>query len=371
MAHRHVGVLDGVRGLAVLLVMAHHLGWTMPDTTWLGALVHTACLRGFVGVDLFFVLSGYLITGGLIAPSPLATGARMKRFYVRRALRIFPLYYACIGMGSIVALSVGARPPNLLFWVYLHNYWQARHPDPEAWTVHLWSLAIEEQFYLVWPTVMLLLPRARIPSTALILVGGVVARLGILLYGGMSIVGASAFVYCATYTRMDGLLCGALVAIVESDKTSTAYAWWTRLRVPGLMLVLLVYLALHLAADGSDVLTRVSIGFEVFALAYGFALVLSATIDGTVAPHLTRFFDRKLLQACGKISYGMYVIHWPIMALLIPSLRRTTESLSPWAGTFLNLALLPVGAVVTYFLARASYRWFESPFLALKERFAD
>lgn len=369
---RHVAALDGLRGVAVLLVMACHFSQTIPETTWLGAIVARSFYEGWVGVDVFFVLSGYLITSGLVMPSELDVPARMRRFYVRRTLRIFPLYYAVLAVGSIVCLTVGLKPPGLTYWLYVDNLPVVGDHDATSWTGHLWSLAIEEQFYLVWPAFMLLVPRRRAHVTLLLLVLVVAARFAILFSSDLRFTDATAFVYRVTFTRADGLLAGALLAIVESDPESRAARIWNRVRVPGLFLLLSLFLVPRLlSATGEDTLARMAWSFEPLALAYAFAVVVSAAVEGTYAPRLTRFLSKPWLMACGRVSYAMYLFHWPLAAAARPLVKHMNAVVSAWTSTLLHLALMPAAAVAVFLLARLSYRYFESPFLALKSRFAD
>ncbi len=355
----------------MLLVMACHFSQTVPETTWLGAAVGGFFYIGWVGVDVFFVLSGYLITNGLIAPSALTLGARMRRFYVRRTLRIFPLYYATLAVGSIACAFVGAPRPDLAFWLYVDNLPPFDTASRDAWTGHLWSLAVEEQFYLIWPAVMLLIPKARARVTALLILLGVVARFYVLFRSGPSFEESTGVVYHATFTHADGLLAGALVAIVESDPSSLAARVWSRVRLPGLLVVLPLFLVPRLLSNGYDNLARVAWGFQTLTLAYGFAVVVSVSVEGTTAPTLARLFSQGWLRACGRVSYGMYLFHWPLTAIVRPHLRALMGTLSPWTGTMVHLALLPVATVFVFLLAQASYRFFEAPFLSLKTRFSD
>ena len=224
---KHFAALDGVRGLAIILVMAYHYMVLMPFTIHsaaLGAAV-VVCSKGWCGVDLFFVLSGFLITG--ILYDSRENPRYFRNFYARRTLRIFPLYYA-------VLLSVAA----LLFlaWLLVPRLWLAQPKlgelaavQPWLWTyttniavakgipvplvAHFWSLAVEEQFYLVWPLVMFALPkRAMAPVALSLATAALFIRLG-LTYAGWS----DGAIYVLTPCRMDSLAAGALAAILMRD----------------------------------------------------------------------------------------------------------------------------------------------------------
>lgn len=322
-----------------------------------------------MGVDLFFVLSGYLITLGLVAPTEGVTvGKRIGDFYARRALRIFPLYYAAIAIGSVICVLAKVSPPGPAFWLYVHNYAQARDLHLEVWTGHLWSLAIEEQFYLVWPAAMLLLPRARLRVTAALLVLGVAARALVIFAGGMDSAHASHFVYRATFTHADGLLVGAMVAIVEGSAPAPS---WRRLRMPLVALASLAYVAPQIASSNEeDAFARVALCVEPLMLACVFSVVVSFAVEGTAVPNLARVLSSRALRACGRVSYGMYMLHWPLLLLVLPWLRRANDSLSPWGATLFELGFVACAIPIVFGIAQLSYRFFESPLLALKARFS-
>ena len=150
--------LDGVRGIAILLVVLFHLPM---QPGWGGALGLTLPF-GWMGVQLFFVLSGFLITRILISSKEQPFGAYLRRLYVRRVLRIFPLYYGFLLALGAVYLATALPEPLERYWPYLATFtWNWTRADA-AWEesnrfVHLWSLSVEEQFYLVWPALVVLL----------------------------------------------------------------------------------------------------------------------------------------------------------------------------------------------------------------------
>ncbi|MGH7284683.1 MAG: acyltransferase family protein [Polyangiaceae bacterium] len=372
-APRYVAALDGMRGIAVLMVLACHFSQTIPVSTKLGAFLNQVFYGGWAGVDAFFVLSGYLITSGLILDSGHGTPRvrdKMRRFYIRRTLRIFPLYYATLLIGSLLSLWFGSMVPSPSFWLYIDNLPGVPGNQP-SWTGHLWSLAIEEQFYLMWPAVMLLLPRARARATIALLLACVASRFVILFWPTLDFNTATGIVYRATFGHADGLLAGALVAIVERDRTSNAARVWLRLRVPGLFLLSLAVLIPRFLTVISDPVTRVSWGLEIFVLAYGFAVVVSIIVDPSQPSRLKDWLSARWLVACGRVSYGMYLFHWPLTWLIRPKFRPWIESLSPSTGVLAHVALMPVGALIIFGIAQFSYRFFESPFLRLKNRFAE
>jgi peptidoglycan/LPS O-acetylase OafA/YrhL len=375
----HIAFLDGLRGIAVILVLLFHFSWTFPDSTPVAHALKRLLWVGWVGVDLFFVLSGYLITRGLVAPSDKPVAVRLRKFWARRVLRIFPLYYIVLIVGSIVCIAVAAPVPTLAYWFYFQNYALAFDPVVLRWTAHFWSLAIEEQFYFLWPLLAL-----RAPRRALVPVTITLALLCITLRGGMGIEmhllertsheqaeQLAKIAYRATPTHMDGLLFGALLAILGWDKESWLARTWKRLRPAALVTTALVILALFVVTQGfNDYDGRVIVvGYATLALF--FASVVSIAVDGALSPFFATLLTSRPLRACGKVSYGMYLLHWPLVVFSVPILERWQETASPVVGILLGLGVLAVGIGVTYAVAEVSFRFVETPFLRLKERFHE
>jgi peptidoglycan/LPS O-acetylase OafA/YrhL len=366
----HIAPLDGLRGAAVLAVLAFHLSWTFPEVAGPTMLARRAFWVGWVGVDLFFVLSGYLITRGLVADSAKPLKERLRLFWTRRFLRIFPLYYAFIAVGTVVALATGAFVPGAAYWLYTQNYALAFDAVRLHWTAHLWSLAIEEQFYFVWPLFALLVPKnARLPATLGLFVFGAVLR--VALIRGVQIWDietVAKLAYRATPTHMDGLLLGAAVAMMAKDPTSAIARAWARARTP-LLAVSALLLGALFWKTGLDDENRVVIAVGYPLLAVFFAGLVSAAVDEKLPAFARGALSRGLFPACGKVSYGMYILHWPLVAILAERLARAEEPMSLAQSCATALAFMVGGSLVTYAAAWASFRYFESPFLKLKEKF--
>lgn len=346
----HLAQLDGLRALAVLAVCWHH---------WMPKRYHAGLNWGAIGVDLFFVLSGFLITGILLDCRALVeSGAQgvaftAKRFYARRFLRIFPLYYAVLALAS---LALSLAPGVLLsLWTYTFNLYGAVAGGLSGSLVsHFWSLAVEEQFYLLWPWVVLCLPRR-----------GVLVAIGLaLVVAPLSrhLMFASGFPFDATRmitpSCLDLLCGGALVGVL-----ARTYGVAELARRPGTRLFAL--LATVLAAWGVWIQTRVEGGQGASALdvlvVYSrwpfFAWLVLAAARG-LPGLLGRVLASRPLGYIGSISYGIYVFH--AFALVLD--RFGLARLPP-------LARLPVYALFTLVLAALSWRFFEAPINALKERF--
>lgn len=387
-----IPTLDGMRGLAVVAVLAFHFAWTFPGDDREKAIeaidkiavrLHDFLWSGWTGVDLFFVLSGYLITRGLVAPSKKPLGGRMKAFWMRRVLRIFPLYYAVVIVGAVCGAAglAGGWIPGPSYWLYMQNYTLAFDDMVLRWTAHFWSLAIEEQFYFVWPIVALVVSRRKLIPTIAVLTLGVVGLRGILTFKGAELPGISSlltsehqvakFVYRATVTRADGLLLGAFVAVTQREATHPVAVVWRRLRFPIFVATSAALLGLYALVGGLNDYDRRIIAIGYVTLALFFASGVSMCADHVVRPGVERFLGWRPLIACGKVSYGMYIFHWPLVVFLVPRLEAMQKGMPTATQIALGLGVVIGGTALMYVAAAISFRFFETPFLRLKGKFHD
>jgi peptidoglycan/LPS O-acetylase OafA/YrhL len=378
-AHQ-IPTLDGMRGIAVLAVLAFHFAWTFPGEDpnaahgaieKLAVHLHDFLWSGWTGVDLFFVLSGFLITRGLVTPSKKPLGTRMKMFWMRRVLRIFPLYYAVVIVGTVVCLALGTWTPTIAYWLYMQNYALAFDNEVMRWTAHFWSLAIEEQFYFVWPIVALATPKKKLlPIILLVIATCVLLRAGITMKGHffdeMTI---RKFVYRATFTRCDGLLMGALVAVLQREYDHPLSYAWRRLRKPIFIGTALALLGMYILAHGLNDYDRRVMVVGYFLLAVFFASGVSLCADGVIGERARSILSSRPLVACGKVSYGMYIFHWPLVVWLVPRIEKMQEHYDTGMRIGLGLGVIVVATAAIYVCAAISYRFFESPFLRLKGKF--
>ncbi|HEV2844590.1 MAG TPA: acyltransferase, partial [Thermoanaerobaculia bacterium] len=207
MTAERLPALDGLRGLAILLVLLLH--FTVyggpPATEGIDKLFYRAAQAGWIGVDLFFVLSGFLITGILYD----AKGGEnyFRSFYARRVLRIFPLYYGALAV--FLLLVPALRPGSFWHWTYLSNVQIAREGWPDSGALgHFWSLAVEEQFYLFWPVAVLLLARRSLMAACWVCLAG-----SLLLRVGLHLADQETAAFVLTPARLDSLAAGALLAL--------------------------------------------------------------------------------------------------------------------------------------------------------------
>ncbi len=366
----HVPALDGLRGLAILLVMVGHfiLYGGMEPTLFIDRQLSKIGLTGWIGVDLFFVLSGFLITGILVDTKE--SSYFFRTFYLRRVLRIFPLYYGFLIFCFWVwprLVSISADYQSILweqgwYWSYLTNIAIARN----GWGAfhafgHFWSLAVEEQFYLVWPVVIYLLPRQSLRALCLLILFG-----SFVLRVGLGVAGYPLAAYLLMPARMDTLALGALLAIAVRERNAD-HLQWTRaawLVTGGAGGVLFVYFLWkgRLAYGDWPVYT---IGFSVIALFFGAILLIAlATPPET---RLGRFFTSSPLRFLGRYSYALYVFHHPI-SIYLPDYGFSVQTFPTWLGSQLPGLLLfsVVAFLLSIALALVSWYLVEARFLALK-----
>jgi peptidoglycan/LPS O-acetylase OafA/YrhL len=357
---RHVPALDGIRGLAILAVIIAHFRPSI-ITDPVQAYVWAVPYFGWLGVDLFFALSGFLITGILLDTK--GTTGWLWKFYVRRTLRIFPLYFGFLALLFVFLVPLAAhtfpaqaaavRENAEWYWTYTLNILIALEGEAAApiRTVHLWSLAVEEQFYLVWPWVALLLSRTGLLRLCGALLG-ISAGLRLLASFGWTPFQAPEYF---TLVRMDGIVAGSMLAAWVRGPVG-----WDVL--PDLVTVrrALVFAApavllLMFASAAVPRPVRVIVP-TAWALLFAGAVAYAAR-----APEGRARWSREL-RFLGKYSYGLYVVHFPMLLFLELSGVRTFMSVS-LSG---QIAFIGLGALCSLAVAVPSWHLFEAPILSLK-----
>ena len=364
---RHIPALDGLRGIAVLLVLLHHFTLYRPESgidRWIAAVP----LIAWCGVDLFFVLSGFLITGILLASRN--SDRYFSSFYMRRSLRIFPLYYLVIFLALVILPRLPELhrvlagpyedPPAWPYWLYLTNFSVADRGLVHGWIDVAWSLAIEEQFYIVWAVVVFLCAPGRL--------GWLCAAIILIEPFARAASGSKPeSIYFLTWFRLDGLATGALLAWMDYRGTLAKLSRWAApvAVIASLGLVAIVYEAGHPWWWNPRMQ---EVGYSLMALLGGAAVV------GAVTRGPESLWPRMLtagwLRAFGKYSYCLYLIHLPVMRAVREYVFDPFEyealAITPW----LAQSLFYVAATVPAFaLAWVSWKVFESPILAWKAKF--
>jgi peptidoglycan/LPS O-acetylase OafA/YrhL len=352
----HIVELDGLRGIAILLVCAFHFSFVMVTCPLPAAQsLQKVLWIGWCGVDLFFALSGFLITGILLD----SAGSKhyFRTFYIRRALRIFPLYFAflAIMLGLLHHVLWRHKYPGITTWwylVYLQN-WKPNHTAGDLHVDHLWSLAIEEQFYMVWPLIVWLFPRRWIaPLTLAIAAVAVFLRCAVMPRFGYD------FMYRGTLTRMDGLALGAFIAVAVR---TPGIAGLLRRLLPFGILVSAAVLASAFVVQGNFQWDRPMQVYGTSAMAVLFALLVFWCVD--LRPRLMR---SRLLQSFARYAYAIYVFHSPLNQIVSPQLERLWQIPAPAFGFVLRCFYIVAMTGLSWSLAWLSWRYFEGPINRLK-----
>ena len=342
----HRPVLDGLRGVAIIAVLAVHtnhlFGWSVLK-------------GGSIGVDIFFVLSGFLITSILLSEWNATGNISLKHFYLRRCLRLFPALLLMIALVHLLSDSLFlpqeaelTRKASPLALAYVTDFAIAFAPNIQLGGLrHTWSLAMEEQFYLLWPPLLIVLLRIGVSKKSLILITLSLALVSALHRAALFNLGASAVrTYYGFDTRADALLIGCVAGM--------AVTWGLVSGMPSLTTPAIFLLSFLLV--GSDYASPFlhNGGFTLLAAA---AAVVVVNVVVAETDRSRRVLESAGLVWIGRISYGVYLWHYPIF-------KSLGNLKAPWPIKLL------IGLVATFALASASFYLLEGPLLRLKRRFA-
>jgi peptidoglycan/LPS O-acetylase OafA/YrhL len=319
-------------------------------------------------MDIFFVLSGFLITDILL--NTFDDKNYLRNFYLRRILRVFPLYYIILILFVFILPQVPGFPLRLHYYVeykwwfftFLQNWVLIFHqPGDQSALAHLWSMAVEEQFYLIWP---LLVAMIRKPKLLLILMLLILFTLSIMRFWLWTRhIHGLAYYNLFLFTRIDGICIGCMVALLQKIDRKFIGKHMA-LIVLVFAIINFVFYLINLRYQNSFPYLGL-IGFSTFSMIFG--MLAYEIVNGS-----TSIFERLLnvsfLKFMGKVSYGTYIFHWPLFLLLNPILYN-------WAK--INLAFIHsqffaslVVTILAFGLGYLSYRFYETKFLNLKKYFA-
>jgi peptidoglycan/LPS O-acetylase OafA/YrhL len=349
----YIPSLDGLRAAAVAAVMVHHA-----FAAGSPALLQPLVQMGWVGVDLFFVLSGFLITRILLQARE--SPGYFRGFYTRRALRILPAYALILALAALAGPWLeGVAWPGIrwpLYLLFVQNFARSEGVGPVLGPT--WSLAIEEQFYLLWPLVV---RRAGRGQLYVLLIAVLALAPGVRLLASLG--GEGAFV--KTPFRLDGLAAGALLALVATDarlEVARLRSWSRRLMLFVLAPALLGLMIFAARPASTSLLAHAFLVVRYSGLALGFAGLVGAALVPGMVPGALAWAP---VRYVGRISYSIYLQHMAVL-LLVGKLAPPS-----WLGrsVAIGLRFLIACAVV---LGTASLSWFllERPTLALKDRLA-
>ncbi len=354
--------LDALRFFAFLGVFIFHAAPRSMDfydaagaPHWLSHLLIPTFGAGAFGVDLFFALSAYLITNLLLRERDATGALDLRGFYLRRILRIWPLYLAFVAFAALVGLAIPQQhlPQHYVISYYLlaGNWSYVFYGLPSSFAIPLWTISIEEQFYLAWP---LALRKASVRAMAVIAVSLLVVANIWRICLAITAAPVDHMEY-NTFTRLDPIALGILIALFGHKLPQLSRRSRIALLCGGVATCIAMY-AFSVSVNPPRFSTwKLALGHPITALA-------SAAVLLAVLGSQNSFLRKSWLLYLGKISYGLYVLH-EFAHFCASRIRPASTPLQVVAQSI-------IGLVLTVLLAAASYRWLESPFLRLKERFA-
>lgn len=371
-AQERILELDGLRGMAIFLVMAGHYVITIEGSP-IGHFLRTSLNLYWTGVDLFFVLSGFLIGGILL--DHRESSSYFRTFYTRRMFRIIPLYYAWIGAYILLAIFGGAllrahevQPVDrgiLSHFLFLQNFGTASLTSGISfyWFAAMWSLAVEEQFYLVSPALVRLVSRRSLTWVLGIVIccAPLLRILGRMKF--LPFLGPGNVPYQAMPCRADALAFGMLVALLWRDQKARFWLSTNTNKLYGAFGVLLAGIAiLGKWFPANDFLVQQAIGYTWIALFYTIVLLLSLLHSSGPIARLARM---GWLRELGKLSYCIYIIHMAVNFLCFKIPHATVGVSFPH-----DLAITLIAVAITYSIAKLSWIFFEHPLLRRGHRYS-
>ena len=353
--------LDVLRFFAFLMVFCHHalphdpMFWTSIGLpAFLAQFIAGVGATGAFGVSVFFVLSSYLITELLLREKDLMGTLDVRSFYIRRILRIWPLYFAFLGLAVVLQWIIPGQHvtwrAGLWFSLLAGNWFIVFHGFPSSVIFPLWSVSIEEQFYITWPAVV-----RRITETGMLICAAALLTVATAarIYLGVNHTWESR-VWCNTFVQLDPIAIGIIMAVLLKGEIPR----FSRLARGALLVAGITGLALGALFFGikSDPLTTARIVFGYPSVAIGGALLLLAVLRYQSG-------SNRVLVYLGRISYGLYVFH--VLGLLISDHVVSDQTANLWRYSL----RVGVALAATLVMAAISFRWLEAPFLSLKQRF--
>jgi peptidoglycan/LPS O-acetylase OafA/YrhL len=371
MSARRIPELDGLRGLAILLVLICHFGYAANSAAghrWLFYLIDAGSLS-WSGVDLFFVLSGFLI-GGILLDARNSPNY-FKAFYTRRVFRIIPIYavvvvafYVCVAAGIPGRIAgsdwlFGPTVPWHAYATFTQNIQYAvGGPTSAAWLAATWSLAVEEQFYLILPAVIWFVSERWLPY---VLGSAILAAPLLRVFLNLNYSHGKIASFTLMPCRADALLLGVAAAMLVRKRSIWESLKIQRRKLVSVWIVLLAGLPLFIlfgAADQLQSFWMSTLGFSWLAFFYLGLLLLALIYSNS---WLGGVFRNSWLKALGTISYGVYLLHWPVLGLTFMIFRHK----KPWAEIPAERGLLLLALALTFAIASLSWAIIEKPLLKI------
>ena len=305
------------------------------------------------GVDVFFLISGFLITYLLMRERQTYGRIDFKKFYMRRLLRIWPLYFFAIALSPFIISWLGETPPDYIPNLLFYNNFHAIHT--EAWTypfAHFWSICIEEHFYVIWPLIIAFVPIKKLPSAF-----GILIFFSVMFRAGLMIYDRTPWwpLFMNTFSRMDALVLGSLFGYMHSIKP-------LKVKVPGTVRILLYLLFLFVFTV--DIYTSWDNIFLACFKKYFYMLIAGfAMMNYLFNPDAKLVMKKKnIFHYFGKISYGIYIYHNIFLAIVIKKIMLNYNL----HNMYLYFLIMFAGSIIIPII---SYELYEKWFLKLKARF--
>jgi peptidoglycan/LPS O-acetylase OafA/YrhL len=354
--------LDVLRFLAFALVFSAHSAHPAESLIRRGvpravvAVVEAFSSVGGFGVDIFFVLSAYLITELLLREKAQFGDLNVGSFYVRRMLRIWPLYFAFLFLAAAASRWLRGTPDSwqvvLAYSLLCGNWWTIFHEWPSLALSPLWTVSVEEQFYLAWPPVVRRLNKRQMLIACGFMVGIAVSTQIYLVLRHAEV----EHIWCNTLARLEAIAGGIAVAVLL-DGRSPKLAGWVRLMLFAGGFGALLFSAGYLhTIDDPGLIRSIVLGYALVDI--GSVMMLIAILAETPP-----WFARGPLVYLGRISYGLYIFHF--LGLILAD-----KFLNHFLGSQAFRGGLPLAFLLTVVFAALSYHFYESRFLRIKERFA-
>ncbi len=364
--------IDGLRFFAFFTVFLHHaLPTPISDKSFIDHILITFKKNGWVGVDLFFVLSGFLITILLLKERAKYGNFSIKNFWIRRTLRIWPLYFLALLSGFFIIPFIYSQlqisdfsSPNYLYEIrsqlpfyltFLGNWAVVLHTYSSFSNIaHLWTISLEEQFYLLWPLILVFIRSFKSALFFCILI--IISATGFRYY--LNSIGTEhPHLYVNTFARVDTLVFGSLIALILFYKPQiiSKLRLFFNLPFQGLSLILLGIILYRISLFNPYLIRNGTLGYLVISVFMSYYILSSLQIQTL----FSKFLTWRPLVYLGKISYGLYV--WHILSIELINI------------TFRNLNYpiikIPLAFLLTIIISSISYRYFEQFFLKFKSNF--
>ena len=361
-------MLDGIRGIAIVMVLLFH-GTVIKANFGLAGLYHDLTKSLWTGVDLFFVLSGFLITGILVDSKNSKNF--FKTFYLRRTLRIFPLYYAFMIFVLVIcpyipylsqAAAKNIAGAQSYYWLYLSNFHLAQAGLRNIFLGPTWSLAIEEQFYLAWPLLIFLFSRENMARICLAIIIGVFYLRSALFDTEVS----AHAIYLLTYTRLDALAAGSLAALLVRKKGGIPKL------IPMAKLTALIsgaVLTYFLVTNQVIKINKNYIYFGYTCACIFFASIMVMAVGKPKGSFTYKLLTIPALSVLGKYCYALYLFNRPLVNIIQNSIFDPNKYATNWGLLPAQLFFTFLLTLFSLLLAIISWHLFEKHLLKLKKHF--